>query len=87
VSGKPSEVVGDMVRYTVGFPFHRDKANQDKNRLAIEKAFLAVYGVTVRVEASYLEQSAPVGHDHGAAAEAQAAPASSTVANLEAVFG
>jgi DNA polymerase-3 subunit gamma/tau len=82
----PYEVRGDQFFMGVGFPFHRDKANEEKNRLALERAVLAVLGVAIRVEAVHLEQTAPVGHDQGAPAEALAVPASTTVANLEAVF-
>ncbi len=85
----PVEVVGNLVKFGVQYPFHRDKANVDKNRLAIEAAILAVFSVAVCVEAVHLENMPRAGHDQaadGSVTPVTPAP-STTVEALNAVFG
>lgn len=48
--GKPAAVRGSVVHVAFGYPFHRDKFNQPKNRAALEEALSAATQLALRVE-------------------------------------
>jgi DNA polymerase-3 subunit gamma/tau len=56
--GKPAAVKGSVVHVEFGYPFHRDKFNQPKNRLALEEALSAATQLALRVEGILGERAA-----------------------------
>jgi DNA polymerase-3 subunit gamma/tau len=60
--GKPAAVKGSVVHVEFGYPFHRDKFNQPKNRKALEEALSAAMQMTLSVEGILGERPASA-HD------------------------
>ena len=71
---KPAEICGNMLRIGFNFAFHKDKLNQEKNRLIVEKVLCAMLEASVRVEGVLLEKTIEIDNNVPASA-APAVPA------------
>jgi len=65
----PVEVVGQKVRIGSGFPFYKDKLNDDKTRMVLENALSGVLGRKILIEGVTIEKTESIVHNDVAVTE------------------